>query len=122
MNDRRQGVLRQIFPAQEPDRLGMLFMDVFYSRYDILQVPIDAPGRIPGNQLQLPEFLSQINVSPALKGSLDRQQDSFESSLSLGGLYAGLSHYRGYYRFFSRARHHALWFFACWRLRSVSLS
>src|ERR1700680_4370425 len=57
-------ILRQVFPAQQPDRLGMLFMDVFYGRYTILKVPVDAPGRIPSNHLQLPEFLPQVDLSP----------------------------------------------------------
>ena len=70
MHDRGLRILRQVFPAQQSDCLGMLFMDVFYGRYTVLQVPVDAPGRIPGNHLQLPEFLSQINVSPARKGQL----------------------------------------------------
>src|SRR5258706_14169882 len=98
----------------------MLFIDVYYGRYNILQFPVDAPGRIPGNHLQLPEFLSQINVSPARKGQLDRPQDCFESSLGLNWLYASPLDYRGDYGFFSRVRHRDRERIVGWRLRSVS--
>ena len=120
MHDRGLGIHRQVFPDQQPDCLRMLFMDVFYSRYLILQVPVDAPGRIPGNHLQLPELLSQINVSPACKGQLYRYQDCFESSLSLNWLYASLLGYRGDYGFFSRVRHRDRERLVGWRLRSIS--
>ena len=108
MHDRGLWILRQVFPAQQPDGLRMLFMDVFYRRYLILQVPVDAPGRIPGNHLQLPELFPQIYISPVRKGQLDRPQDCFESSLGLNWLYGNLLDYRGDYGFFSRVRHRAL--------------
>ena len=120
MHDRGLGIHRQVFPAQQSDCLGMLFMDVFYRRYLILQVPVDAPGRIPGNHLQLPELLSQVNISAARKGQLDRPQDCFESSLSLIWLHAGLLDYRGDYGFLCCVRHRDLVRFVGWRLRSVA--
>ena len=95
MHDRGLRILRQVFRAQQSDCLGMLFMDVFYRRYLIFQVPVDTPGLFPGSHLQLPKFLSQINVSPARKGKFDGLQDAFKSPLSLNWLYASLLDYRG---------------------------
>ena len=71
MNDRGLRIRRQVFPAQQPDCFGMLFMHVFYGRYLILQVPVDPPARIPSSHLQLPQFLPQIDISPTRKGQLD---------------------------------------------------
>ena len=83
-------------------------MDILYGGSPIFKVPVDTPGRIPANDLQLPEFLPQIYLAPVRKGKLYRAQDRFESSLSLSRLYASLLDYRGFYRFFSRGRHRDL--------------
>jgi len=48
-------IRREVFPAQQLDSLRMFFMDVFYRRYLVLQVPVDTPGRMPANYPQLPE-------------------------------------------------------------------
>ena len=120
MHDRGLRILRQVFPAQQLDSLGMLFMNIFYSRYLIFQVPVDTPGLFPCSHLQLSKFFSQIYISPVRKGQLDRPQDCFESSLGLNWLYASLLGYRGDYGFFSRVRHRDCERIVGWRLRSVS--
>jgi hypothetical protein len=111
---------RQIFPANQLDRLGVLFVDVLYGCSTILEVPVDAPGRIPRNHLQLPEFLPQIYLAPVRKGQLDRLQDRVESALSLSWLYARLLDYRGDYGFLCRVRHRDRVRFGGSKLTSVS--
>ena len=120
MNDRGLRAHRQVFPTQQLDRLRMPFMNIFYGRYLIFQVPVDTPGLFPGSHLQLPKFLSQINVSPARKGKFDGLQDAFKSPLSLNWLYASPLDYRGDYGFFSRVRHRDRERVVFSRLRSVS--
>ena len=47
-------ILRQVLPTQKSNTLRVLFVDILDVRSDVAEVHIDAPGRLPGNYLQLP--------------------------------------------------------------------